>query len=71
MCHSSCQILYGIIFSAKFIMQTKTPENILYIFSTSIIFQPDKAPEFWYLAKFTVELPQPEKVPEIFCDLGK
>ncbi|XP_032955842.1 cilia- and flagella-associated protein 47 [Rhinolophus ferrumequinum] len=37
----------------------------------SIVFQPDKALEFWYLLKFTVELPKPTTIPEIKCDLGK
>ncbi|XP_036923682.1 cilia- and flagella-associated protein 47 [Sturnira hondurensis] len=37
----------------------------------SIIFQPDKALEFWYLLKFTVELPKPTVMPEVQCDLGK
>ncbi|XP_028379248.1 cilia- and flagella-associated protein 47 [Phyllostomus discolor] len=39
--------------------------------SESIIFQPDKALEFWYLLKFTVELPKPTIMPEVQCDLGK
>ncbi|KAM8753166.1 cilia- and flagella-associated protein 47 [Rhynchonycteris naso] len=37
----------------------------------SIIFQPDKFLEFWYLLKFTVELPRPITMPEVQCDLGK
>ncbi|XP_036083014.1 cilia- and flagella-associated protein 47 isoform X3 [Rousettus aegyptiacus] len=37
----------------------------------SIVFQPDKALEFWYLLKFTVELPKTTTMPEIYCDLGK
>ncbi|KAM5195366.1 cilia- and flagella-associated protein 47 [Hipposideros larvatus] len=36
-----------------------------------IIFQPDKAVEFWCLLKFTVELPKPTTMPEVQCDLGK
>ncbi|XP_054576921.1 cilia- and flagella-associated protein 47 [Eptesicus fuscus] len=37
----------------------------------SIIFQPDKVLEFWYVLKFTVEFPDPIKLPEMQCDLGK
>nr|KAF6491875.1 cilia and flagella associated protein 47 [Molossus molossus] len=37
----------------------------------SIIFQPDKILEFWYVLKFTVELPNPVTTPEMQCDLGK
>nr|KAF6320456.1 cilia and flagella associated protein 47 [Pipistrellus kuhlii] len=37
----------------------------------SIIFQPDKVLEFWYVLKFTVEVPDPIKLPEMQCDLGK
>lgn len=59
------------ILSAKFIIQTKTTDKILFILSTSIIFQPDKVLEFWYVLKFTVEFPDPIKLPEMQCDLGK
>uniref|UniRef100_G1NT67 CFAP47-like immunoglobulin-like domain-containing protein n=1 Tax=Myotis lucifugus TaxID=59463 RepID=G1NT67_MYOLU len=37
----------------------------------NIIFQPDKVLEFWYILKFTVELPNSTKLPEMVCDLGK
>ncbi|XP_054551875.1 cilia- and flagella-associated protein 47 [Talpa occidentalis] len=37
----------------------------------SIIFQPDKCVEFWYLLRLTTELPKPTVMAEIQCDLGK
>lgn len=72
MCHRAI-VKYCIwdIFYAKFVTQTKTTDKILYIFSASIIFQPDKVLEFWYVLKFTVELPNPTIMPEMQCDLGK
>ncbi|XP_040859058.1 cilia- and flagella-associated protein 47 [Ochotona curzoniae] len=36
----------------------------------SVIFQPIMGEEFWYLLKFTVELPTPVAMPEVKCDLG-
>lgn len=71
MCHRAVVRSIWDVFSAECTIQTTTTDKSLCILSTSIIFQPDKALEFWYLLKFTVELPKPTVMPEVQCDLGK